>query len=201
MRNNTVIITRHGRTEWNLEKRLQGDFDSPLLGKSVHQLKELGERIISEYDIDLAYCSTKKRAKDSFGIAFPSICVEYKNELSEISYGIHEGKLLSEVDTSEMNKDPWNTPWQGGESCSDVWDRVNGFLSNLDCENKNVLIMAHEGVNKILVGVLCSLPNSIIVKIRQPNHVCYIVRNKKLRVVDIYGLNYENIVFSNIFNI
>ncbi|MBM6860551.1 histidine phosphatase family protein, partial [Clostridium saudiense] len=40
-----IYLTRHGQTEWNLERRLQGRGNSPLTKAGIERAKELRDRI------------------------------------------------------------------------------------------------------------------------------------------------------------
>lgn len=58
-----LYFVRHGKTEWNLEGRLQGaKGDSPLLKESVEQVRELGH-YLSDTHFDLVFSSDLPRAK------------------------------------------------------------------------------------------------------------------------------------------
>ena len=57
----TIYLTRHGQTEWNIEKRLQGHGNSPLTEYGIDRAKELSKRI-EELDIDCIYTSPIERA-------------------------------------------------------------------------------------------------------------------------------------------
>ena len=39
-----VYLVRHGETQWNAERRIQGQSDSPLTAKGEHQAWQVGER-------------------------------------------------------------------------------------------------------------------------------------------------------------
>ena len=58
-----LYFVRHGKTEWNLEGRLQGSKgDSPLLKESIEQVRELGH-YLSDTHFDLVFSSDLPRAK------------------------------------------------------------------------------------------------------------------------------------------
>ena len=58
-----LYFVRHGKTEWNLEGRLQGaKGDSPLLEESIEQVRELGH-YLSDTHFDLVFSSDLPRAK------------------------------------------------------------------------------------------------------------------------------------------
>ena len=53
-----LYFVRHGKTEWNLEGRLQGaKGDSPLLKESIEQVRELGH-YLSDTHFDLIFSTT-----------------------------------------------------------------------------------------------------------------------------------------------
>ncbi len=56
-----VILIRHGQTEWNQQRRMQGHSDSPLTGKGVRQAQLLGKRLAS-MSFDALYSSDSGRA-------------------------------------------------------------------------------------------------------------------------------------------
>jgi len=56
-----LYITRHGTTEWNLEKRLQGWADSPLTEDGRNRAIKLGNSL-KDIDFDMIYTSPQERA-------------------------------------------------------------------------------------------------------------------------------------------
>ncbi|CAM3619722.1 hypothetical protein GCM10009865_41310 [Aeromicrobium ponti] len=66
----TVYVTRHGETEWNKEKRMQGHLDSDLTGKGKPEALLLGEKLkdinfkrINSWQSDIPYGRAGKRKK------------------------------------------------------------------------------------------------------------------------------------------
>lgn len=55
----TVYVTRHGETEWNVEKRMQGRKNSALTENGMLQAKQLGDRM-KDLSIDAIYSSPVK---------------------------------------------------------------------------------------------------------------------------------------------
>lgn len=60
----TLYMTRHGETEWNLEKRMQGWEDSPLTAKGRQNARDLGHRL-REMHLDHLYQSDWSRPRNS----------------------------------------------------------------------------------------------------------------------------------------
>ena len=56
----TVYVTRHGETEWNVEKRMQGRKNSALTENGMLQAKQLGDRM-KDLPIDAIYSSPSER--------------------------------------------------------------------------------------------------------------------------------------------
>ena len=59
-----ILLIRHGETDWNREKRLQGYLDIGLNSIGVEQAKLLAKVLATE-SIDVAYASDLSRAYDT----------------------------------------------------------------------------------------------------------------------------------------
>lgn len=59
-----IILARHGETDYNKNKKVQGHSDIPLNEEGIKQGKEAGKKI-TDYNIDVAYSSTLGRAFDT----------------------------------------------------------------------------------------------------------------------------------------
>lgn len=57
-----ILITRHGQTDWNLQRKLQGRADIELNQTGIEQAKIAKEELVNE-KIDLIICSPLKRAR------------------------------------------------------------------------------------------------------------------------------------------
>ena len=55
-----ILLTRHGQTEWNLLKKVQGKADIELNEKGIQQAEETRDSLKNE-KIDLILCSLLKR--------------------------------------------------------------------------------------------------------------------------------------------
>ncbi|KAF1296398.1 phosphoglycerate mutase [Enterococcus sp. JM4C] len=96
-----LYFTRHGKTQWNQEKRFQGmGGDSPLLAESYAEIKALG-KAIKEVPFEKIYSSTSKRASDTAqGILAElnePVEIVYTDDLRELGLGSLEGQLIEEI--------------------------------------------------------------------------------------------------------
>lgn len=93
-----LLLIRHGETEWNVEKRLQGHLDVALNREGVRQASALGRRLLDE-PFDAIFSSDLQRAFDTAqGIAIPrGMTVQLEPDLRERCFGAFEGLLHPEI--------------------------------------------------------------------------------------------------------
>ncbi len=162
-----LYITRHGETEWNIERRMQGHKDSRLTAKGIKDATALGERL---KDVDFAriHSSSSGRAVHTAELIRGNrdIPIVPEDSLREINLGDWEGKTDVEVrqlDPQE-HKAFWETPHlyapKSGESFFQVRDRIEVALLKIIDENQNgnVLIVTHAVVVKTIMSIFKALP-------------------------------------------
>lgn len=151
--NTTIYLTRHGQTEWNIERRLQGRGNSPLTESGIERANELRDRI-KDIDIDVIYSSPIERALDTANIikGEKSIEVITDDGLMEMCFGDYEGRKTDEV----MKENPeWNIDLimhgdvnlcaPNGENLGSVRNRIKETMNRVIDENrgKSILVVAH----------------------------------------------------------
>ncbi len=94
----TIYLTRHGETEWNEKKLIQGHTDIPLNEKGKKQAKLLGKQL-KDIDFDVVFSSDLLRAANSAEIIFKEkdMDVIKIKALRERFFGRFEGKSLGEM--------------------------------------------------------------------------------------------------------
>ena len=149
----TIYLTRHGQTEWNIEKRLQGHGNSPLTEYGIDRAKELSKRI-EELDIDCIYTSPIERAYKTAVILKGDKNVEVKSHegLKEMNFGDYEGRITEEVmkenpewDITAIMKGNLDMRAPNGETLREVRERVKKAMEEIISENegKTILVVAH----------------------------------------------------------
>ncbi|HEY8100476.1 MAG TPA: histidine phosphatase family protein [Burkholderiaceae bacterium] len=95
-----ILLIRHGETDWNAEKRLQGHLDIGLNAEGLRQACAVGQALLNE-PLDAIYASDLQRAKHTAqAIATPrGMTVQIDVGLRERCYGAFEG--LRHADISE----------------------------------------------------------------------------------------------------
>src|SRR3546814_10221871 len=100
-------LIRHGETQWNAERRLQGSLDIPLNTTGIEQAERLGPYLRSplfDTRIDTVVSSDLGRAYDTALAAAGhfQLPIERNQRLRERCYGIYEGQDRSEEHTYEI---------------------------------------------------------------------------------------------------
>ena len=131
---------RHGTTDWNVQKKIQGNTDIPLNKEGILLADKSGENL-KNTDFDVIYTSPLKRAyRTAQGIRGDrtEIPIIKDNRLIEMNFGIYEGKtseereIISNNSFSNFFKAPEKfVPGEGGESFDDLLKRTKDFLQNM----------------------------------------------------------------------
>ncbi len=175
-----IYIVRHGQTEMNNAKVLQGRSNHPLNNTGVEQAKEVGawfreqgiqfDRIYSSpltRAIQTAYLIAGREADvDDAGEPKPKICTDYSGatvitdeRLIEMDYGPYEGMSLADPAPEVITffSDFQNNPApEGMESLSDILKRSGEFLDEIRqiAVNETILISTHAIAMKGLLEYL-----------------------------------------------
>ena len=159
-----IYITRHGRTVWNEEKRLQGRKDSPLKDNGKKNAAALREHLKDDH-FDAIYTSPIKRAYDTAKLVFPDQTLIKDDRLMEMNFGVCEGMYLDHFDPSlkEVYSELWEHPERskglpGGESYDEIEARVRDFLADITSKDyEKVFVVTHGFCFTILVSLMLGL--------------------------------------------
>lgn len=174
-----LIFIRHGQTDWNVQGKIQGSYDSELNDVGMKQAMELGEKLIKlNYNFSKIYTSPQKRALNTAKILSESSNVEYVviEDLKEINMGKWEGLSWGEVEENypaeykEWKANRRYTPPPNGESYEDMLQRVLKSLHKVINENsKDVVIVTHSAVIMCLQCYITDAPFNEMLKFKTTN--------------------------------
>lgn len=145
-----IYLTRHGQTEWNVLKKIQGKVDIELNENGKEQAKQIGEKL-KNTKIDLIICSPLKRAKETAEIinSYLNVPIIFDERISERSFGEFEGMNIETFDFNDLWNYTKNCNHNKVEPLHDLFKRVYQFLDEMKetyvC--KNILIVAHGGIS------------------------------------------------------
>ena len=142
-------LIRHGETDWNLERRIQGNSDVPLNATGEAQSRRLGERLVA-LAVDSIVASDLQRSRRTAEIAFPKKSIVTDARLREIDMGRFEGRPWDELSDEERALQarwfagPYHLPVPDGESNDDLRRRVGSWMADLPATGR-VLAVTHGG--------------------------------------------------------
>jgi probable phosphoglycerate mutase len=150
---------RHGETQWNVDRRIQGHTDVPLSAMGREQAEELADRLMA-LPIGAIWSSDLRRALETARplAARLGLEVSVTAALRERNFGDDEGKIDDEVwprHPSEHWADP-DTAHPNGETRRDVWNRVASFLDALleHPPAEEIALVTHGGPIRLGVAYL-----------------------------------------------
>lgn len=145
-----IYVTRHGQTNWNLDKRVMGRCDEQLNQKGIEQAYITKEKL-EDYDIDLIICSPLLRARQTAQIINEDKNVEIilDERIIERDFGEFEGLHYDEYDNVSLWDYYKNTQYEKAESMKEFFDRVYVFCDEIleNYPDKNILLVTHGGVS------------------------------------------------------
>lgn len=159
-------FVRHGETDWNAERRLQGGRDIPLNGRGRRQAAQCGDTLRDlivaggKTPADFAFASSPLlRARETMEIArgvlgLPPGGYGVDPRLAELSFGRWEGMTYREIGAVDRpalvvrERDKWGFRPPGGESYADLLVRVQAWHAGV---NGDIIVAAHGGVARVMM--------------------------------------------------
>lgn len=160
-----IYITRHGTTEWNLQRRLQGWQDSALTREGIHRAIKLGDRL-GNINFDIIYTSPQNRALETAKLikGNKKTPIVTHDGLKELGFGVWESMELSDIEKQypkeyfTYRNNPIDYIPIGGETYADLFKRVNDFLEEIKkLDAENVLVVSHGVTIKALIKIIKNL--------------------------------------------
>ena len=152
-----LYVVRHGQTNWNVEKKMQGSADIPLNERGIEQAYETKE-LLKEKDFNLIVCSPLIRAKQTADIINEdrNVPIIYVESLRERNYGEFEGVNKQTFDCNGFWAYTKNLKYEKAENIQDFFKRIKSVVNELkeNYDNENILIVCHAGVMKALECIL-----------------------------------------------
>lgn len=155
----TLYIVRHGQTEWNVKRLMQGHGDSPLTPDGIAQAKKRGNDL-AHIHFDAVFTSDLLRAKRTAELILleKKLAIKTTQALRERFYGKYEGKSYKEYENdlkillekyqSLSEKEIFQQYMGDVETRDDAGTRFITFLREIATGyiGKKVLVVSHGGV-------------------------------------------------------
>ena len=190
-----IYLVRHGQTEFNRERRIQGHVDSPLTELGERQAHAVG-RLLRDLIRDPAgwriVSSPLGRAASTAGIVarrLGGLPVELDDRLKEMSWGSHDGRLRDEL-IAEHPETFGKTGWAfdaetDGESYDAVAARVGDWLASLPPEPERRVIAVSHGISgRVLRGLYANLARDQAGQQDVPQDAVYLLQHGGVGRID-----------------
>ncbi len=162
-----IYLVRHGQTEFNRERRIQGHVDSPLTELGVRQAQAVGG-LLADLIRDPAgwriVSSPLGRARSTADIVaaqLGGLPVELDERLKEMSWGAHDGRLRAELEAEHpetFGRTGWAFDASAGETYEEVCDRIGSWLADLPPEPERRVVAVSHGISgRVLRGLYANL--------------------------------------------
>jgi len=153
-----LTLIRHGQTDWNLARRIQGSTDIPLNATGREDAVQAAERLASGTH-HAVYTSPLLRAKETAEIIADRLGLEIAGvvpDIREREFGDGEGMLVEDYIGTYGD---WHAEVPGSESLQAVGERAITALHAIAREARqrsapqaeSVLVVAHGGVIRAVI--------------------------------------------------
>ena len=194
----TILLTRHGQTEWNREERFRGRMDLPLNSTGERQAEALAERLAA-FPVSAIYSGPLQRAQRTAEICSHRLGLPYQvlPGLLDVDYGQWQGLSPAEVadrypeQYRQWRDAPAQVRFPGGESFAEMQARAVAALEDVISPHsgQTVVLVAHMGVNKALLCAVLGLDLSHYWALRQDTCCLNIFRCLAPQRYEIVTLN------------
>lgn len=167
-----IFIVRHPEVENHKKNIFNGTTDVDLSQKGYNQAEILYD-FFKDKNIKVVFSSPMKRCI-TVAEKFKETCrVIIKNNLKERNFGIFEGLSWENVEelypktAKDFLSDPFFYRVKNGESFFDVKKRVIPEINKILKVGENTLIVAHGGINRVIISYLLDMKDESVLKISQ----------------------------------
>jgi probable phosphoglycerate mutase len=183
----TLYLIRHGETDWNARRLLQGRRDIPLnevgQGQAVVSGNCLKWLLPANASVDFI-ASPLTRTRQTIEIIrrqLGLVASDYRTDdrLMEINFGEWEGMDWQQIAERQPERfearqlDPLNFIPKDGENYPHVFERVGSLLNSLQ---RDTVLVAHAGVLRSCLALLTEVPDAEVPLLEIPQDQVLVIR-------------------------
>ena len=177
MKETEIILIRHGETEWNSQKRMQGHSNSDLSSVGQAQIQALGQWM-KNVPFDVIYSSDSLRAKQTAEAItqFSGHELQFDQRLREKNLGVFEG--LTSEEARERHPEVFRLfktagskyVIDEGESTQQLQDRALEIVNEIRIKHpeERVLLVTHGGFIRVVMkhslGLSLETPTRFLIR-------------------------------------
>lgn len=145
----TVVLVRHGETEWSSAGRHTSFTDLPLTAHGEEEAKPLAGRLAA-VDFALVLTSPRRRARETCELAGLGARVEVDDDLAEWDYGDYEGRTTEEIRQTVPGWTIFTHGAPGGETADQVASRADRVIARACATGGIVVLFSHGHFLRVL---------------------------------------------------
>lgn len=189
-----IYVARHGQTDWNVERRIQGSTDTKLNDTGRQQAATLAERL-KGIRFDAVYASTLSRSRATAELVHGAVPITSLDGLGERNFGTFQGRRVVASDSLDLrgldlkygppvreaefqrrSRAP-DDSLDGGESLNQFFARVRTTIVMIRGKHRAgaILIVGHNYTNQMILRALLGLTAEQAVSIEQANDELYLI--------------------------
>ncbi len=198
-----IYLVRHGETEWNRDRRIQGQLDSPLTGRGEDQARSVGAALAEligngdGFDMVASPLGRARRSAEIIGHAMGFAAEPTTDDrLNEMTWGAWDGLTLDEVEARDPGelvrrrrdaRQHWTHDPPGGESYAVLAARVGGWLDGL-APGRRLVVVTHGPVVRVLRGRYAGLSEAEMLALDEPQDAFFRLSSGAIERFEVAGL-------------
>jgi broad specificity phosphatase PhoE len=147
----TIVLVRHGETEWSASGKHTSTTDVPLTDAGRRGADQLRARLAARSSA-LVLSSPRARARVTAELAGFADVAEVDEDLVEVDYGEYEGLTTPEIRVDRPAWSLWEHGSPGGETVDEVGRRADRVIERALAADGDVLVFAHGHLLRILAA-------------------------------------------------
>jgi broad specificity phosphatase PhoE len=197
----TIILVRHGQTEWNRVERFRGHLDVPLNPAGLKQAALTAQWIKRYWKPAAIYASPLSRAAQTAGEIARVLgsYVQLSNGILDTNYGKWQGLTPDEARAQwpdliqNWYEHPQTVRIPDGETLSEVRARAFSALKEF-CwlhADQEIVVVSHTDVIRLILMAAMDIENDHFWRLRQDNCAISVIENTD----EIYSVRFMNCKF------
>jgi broad specificity phosphatase PhoE len=153
----TLVLARHGETEWSASGKHTSVTDVPLTVAGRADGERLRERLAG-WTFALVLTSPRTRARETCALAGLGDRAQVEEDLAEFAYGAYEGRTTPEIREEHPGWSVWRDGAPGGETAEQVGARADCVIARALAAGGDVALFAHGHLLRVLAARWIELP-------------------------------------------
>ncbi|ENP0824413.1 histidine phosphatase family protein [Vibrio parahaemolyticus] len=188
-----IFVLRHGETEFNADKKLQGHCNSSLTSKGSDQARRVGTTLKQyvENRPFRVYSSTLGRALQTSQIVCEELNYSYENlnkepRLKEFSLGEWEQRTIPSLEQEVPNllaQNDWYLQAPNCETYESVSERLSSWLSDV-AHDEDIVVVSHGLTGIVLRGLLLGMDYTQVWQQDLPQDAFFIIEDGRVTRVN-----------------